>query len=159
MNKGTRKQILCLIFCLFSLAACNQNPSVQILDQDQKPLASFQVEIARTSEEHQKGLQHKTFLGDNEGMLFVFPEAAERSFWMKDTLISLDMLFADHKGYILNIQKETEPCLKNPCKNYYSEGKAQYVLEINAGLSEQLGIKKGDALILPAEFQAQKQLY
>ena len=91
------------------------------------------VEFAQTPEEWQKGLMNRDSLPKNSGMLFVFSDEINRSFWMKDTLISLDVIFISSKGRVNEITT-LDPCRGTEiCQSYNSKTPAQYVLEINAG--------------------------
>ena len=65
-------------------------------------------------------------------------------FWMKDTHIALDMIWMDQSRRIIHIEQSVPPCIANPCVAYGPEGKALYVLEINAGLSKKFGLRLGD---------------
>lgn len=105
--------------------------------------ASFSVEIARTQEEKARGLMFRESMAENHGMLFVFDDFALRSFWMKNTLIPLDMIFIDENMTVVDV-KTAEPCKENPCSTYSAQ--AKYVFEINAGLAEKYGIRKGSVL-------------
>jgi uncharacterized membrane protein (UPF0127 family) len=109
---------------------------------------NFLVETAKTPESREWGLMFRHQLAENEGMLFVFEKEAPLSFWMKNTLISLDMIFADSQGKIVHIVKNAEPCKSDPCQQYDSKVPAQYVLEIPGGVSEKLNIEQGDRLSL-----------
>jgi len=100
----------------------------------------FQVELAQTVEEVTRGLMYRERLGKFQGMLFVFPEEAPRSFWMKNTLISLDIIFISQDLRIVSIAERAEPL---SLKSLQSQGPARYVLEINGGLSAELKIKPG----------------
>jgi uncharacterized membrane protein (UPF0127 family) len=81
-------------------------------------------------------------LPKDQGMLFLFPDEVERTFWMKNTLIPLDIIFIDREYKIVKIQQAI-PCEEEPCNLYNSEKPAQYVLEINGGLAQEYGIKEG----------------
>ncbi|HOG15392.1 MAG TPA: DUF192 domain-containing protein [Candidatus Absconditabacterales bacterium] len=105
----------------------------------------FIVEVAKTDKERQKGLMDRENLKKNRGMIFVFEEEKNYSFWMKDTLISLDIIRIDSQGKIVDIQT-ANPCDATLCPNYVPQGNAKYVLEINAGIAEKKGIKIGDTL-------------
>jgi len=96
---------------------------------------SFTVELARTPEEKAKGLMFQSSLPEDHGMLFVFEDEAPRSFWMKNTLIPLDMVFISADMKVVEIKANIPPCEKDPCSAYNSKP-AKYVLEINAGLAE-----------------------
>lgn len=107
----------------------------------------FDVEVALTDEQRQKGLMNRDELLEHRGMLFVFEKTGFVKFWMKNTLIPLDMLFIDEDGYIQHIVYSAAPCLsKNDfdCPKYGSEKPVRYVLEINAGLATKLEIHDGD---------------
>lgn len=108
--------------------------------------ASFNVEVADSPEEQAAGLMHRLNLPENEGMLFVFEDEKPRAFWMKNTLIPLDMIFMDSNLTVVDI-KHAVPCSSEPCELYHSRP-AQYVLEINKGLSEENKISVGSTVEL-----------
>jgi uncharacterized membrane protein (UPF0127 family) len=101
---------------------------------------NFRVEVARTFEQQQKGLMFRTQMGADEGMLFPSDVAEARSFWMKNTVISLDIVFigADHR--ISNIAANAVPYSLDPLS---SEGPAIAVLELNGGRAAELGFTPG----------------
>jgi uncharacterized membrane protein (UPF0127 family) len=105
------------------------------------------VEVADTEREHQLGLMGRTALPEDQGMLFVFDEEQELSFWMKDTLIPLSVAFMDSEGRIVDIQ-DMKPLDDDP-PNYVSAEPAQYALEVNRGFFEERGVKVGDTAELP----------
>jgi len=105
------------------------------------------VEVADTEPEHQLGLMGRTALPEDRGMLFVFDEEQELSFWMKDTLIPLSVAFMDSGGRIVDIQ-DMKPLDDDP-PHYVSAEPAQYALEVNQGFFEERGIKVGDSARLP----------
>jgi uncharacterized protein len=104
------------------------------------------VELALDNATWEKGLMSRTGLDTNSGMLFIFPTATNRSFWMKDTLIPLDIIFLDSDLRVLNIHKNTKP--NQTIELYSSNGPAKYVLEVNAGWSRSHGIQPGQELVL-----------
>ena len=108
----------------------------------------IRVEIADTFEERRKGLMFRTSIPDKEGMYFVFEESKKLDFWMKNTLVPLDMIFIDSEYHVVNIAKDVPPCKADPCPSYSSSRAAQYVLEIRGGQSDALGIKSGDTVML-----------
>ena len=101
----------------------------------------FTVELALTPAHQQRGLMFREEMADDAGMLFVFDPVRPVSFWMRNTLISLDMLFIGPDGTILNIAAEAEPRTDTPRP---SAGPVRGVLEINGGLAAALGIAAGD---------------
>lgn len=106
------------------------------------------VEYARTKEEWSKGLAERESLGAREGMLFVFPQEAYQAFWMKDVLISLDLVFINKDKSIIDIAT-LGPCRIDPCPIYTSKTPAQYVIETIAGFTQRNGISITDRVILP----------
>jgi hypothetical protein len=104
---------------------------------------SFEVELARTSAEQQTGLMNRESMPENHGMLFIFEENGPKTFWMKNTLIPLDMLFLDEDMAVVEIKANVPPCKADPCATYPSEKSAKYVLELNAGSAEKNGIQVG----------------
>jgi uncharacterized membrane protein (UPF0127 family) len=107
----------------------------------------FQVEIADEPRETEFGLMFRRSMGENEGMLFDFGGEEPRSFWMRNTYIPLDMLFIKGDGTIESIAERTTPLSD---KSVPSKGAVRYVLEINAGTSDELGIEPGDKVSGPA---------
>lgn len=106
----------------------------------------FSVEIADESDEQQRGLMFRKTMPEDHGMLFVFQKDARYAFWMKNTKISLDMIWLDSSRHVVHIAADVPPCEQDPCA-VYSPGKpARYVLELNAGAAEKWGIKVGDNL-------------
>ena len=132
---------LILLFCMTTAFA--QNKFIMI--QDKLRSAKIQAELASTEAQRELGLMNRKNLNANNGMLFIYNESSYLSFWMKNTLIPLDILFIDANKKIIDIQTMT-PCVKDPCFIYISKYPAQYALEINAGSSKKLGIQVGDQL-------------
>ena len=105
------------------------------------------VEVADDLAEQAKGLMYRTTLGENRGMLFVYPDERELSFWMKDTLIPLSIAFIDRERRIIDIQ-DMKPLDDEP-PHYVSAEPAQYALEVNQGFFEKGGVKVGDRVDVP----------
>lgn len=103
----------------------------------------FEVETARTQEERARGLMFRENLSENRGMLFVFEEEGIHPFWMKNTLIPLDIIWIDSNKKIVYISRDTQPCKTEFCQSYNPNKAAKYVLEINGGLADKLNIKEG----------------
>jgi uncharacterized protein len=106
----------------------------------------FSVEMATTEEERQTGLMHRRELPDGKGMLFDFSPEQQISMWMKNTYISLDMIFIRADGRILRIAENTEPL---STKIISSGGLAKGVLEVIAGTAQKYGIQPGDRVAHP----------
>lgn len=101
--------------------------------------AVFLVEVADEPEERQRGLMYRDDLAEDHGMLFVFPGAETRSFWMKDTRVPLSIAYISSRGEILEIY-DMEPLSLDPVRSRYP---AQYALEVNQGAFERNGIVPG----------------
>jgi uncharacterized protein len=101
----------------------------------------FRIEIADNEAERRQGLMGRSSLNKNQGMLFVFENSDYQEFWMKDTLISLDILFIDSTGRIVHIAERAKP---NDLTALPSTTPVKAALEILGGQSANLGIKKGD---------------
>ena len=111
---------------------------------DGKEISRIDIEIADNDDKRMTGLMYRTSMKENHGMLFIFPYVAEQSFWMKNTVIALDMIFVNSKLEIVKIHHNTTPFSEQS----YSSGKpAEYVVEVNAGYSNRMGIKEGDKII------------
>jgi uncharacterized protein len=101
---------------------------------------AFRVELARTPAEREQGLMYRTQMASDAGMLFIFERPSDLVFWMKNTLIPLDMIFIGGDRRIAGIVENAQP---ETLTGRRVDGPAQYVLEINGGLSSKLGIKAG----------------
>jgi len=108
-----------------------------------------EVEIARAKTEHARGLQFRSSLPRDQGMLFIFPDVKRHSFWMKDTFIPLDIIWIDESGQVVYMLENVPICQEEPCPVYTPSSRAKYVLEINAGQASVLNIKEGES----AEFK------
>src|ERR1041385_5480216 len=106
----------------------------------------FDVEIAADDAARTRGLMFRDSMAEDHGMLFLFDSMQPHVFWMKNTHIPLDILYFDQNYKLVSVQERVPPCRSEPCVVYPSEGPAQYVLELNAGTAEKLGVKPGDAL-------------
>jgi uncharacterized membrane protein (UPF0127 family) len=126
-----------------SLAACSARatgPSVELKGQH------FAVEIADTEPARERGLMFRDNMPADHGMLFLFDDNAVRTFWMKNCRMPLDILYFDDKYKLVSVQQRVPACRSEPCPVYPSEGAAKYVLELNAGTADKLGVKPGDTL-------------
>lgn len=106
----------------------------------------FKVEIMRKSHERARGLMYRKHMDHDAGMLFDFGRQLTARMWMRNTFIPLDMLFVQEDGKIINIAQNTVPHSEEILS---SISEVRYVLEINGGISEKLGIKAGDHIELP----------
>lgn len=130
---------LSIILILFLSAGCASQPQAVINGN------AVVLEIADTPDERMTGLMHREELAEDRGMLFVFDEDKMQGFWMKNTLISLDIIFIGEDMTITRIF-EAELCGQDPCATYNARGK--YVLEVNRGYSKAHNISVGDKVVL-----------
>lgn len=109
----------------------------------------YQVEVADSEAERAQGLMFRDEMAEDRGMFFVHPANEMQAYWMKNTKIPLDILYFDPQLKLVSQSRYTPPCSAgDSCPPYPSSGPAQYVLELNAGQAEKLGLKEGDTLTL-----------
>ncbi|MFH1425796.1 MAG: DUF192 domain-containing protein [archaeon] len=106
----------------------------------------LELEIANNFEERAEGLMNRVSLAEDKGMLFVFEEVGKYAFWMKNTLIPLDIIWLDEEGIVVHIEHAV-PCEAEPCRSYVSDADAFYVLETNLGFVEEEGVEVGDFVL------------
>src|ERR671919_1053712 len=129
-----------------------RKPNIEIVrtednnNNNSSVIAHVFVEVPDDREEFARGLMFRSHLRWNAGMLFAFYEEEPRRFWMKNTLIPLDMIFVDSSSKIIDIKENVPPCKQEECPTYPSREPAQYVLEVNAGFVQEKGVKIGDRL-------------
>lgn len=104
-------------------------------------ITKLDIEIADDEYSTQTGLMYRHSMSKNQGMLFVFGDSRQRSFYMKNTEIALDIIYFNSEKAIVSIQKNAKPFDETSLP---SEGISEYVLEVNAGLSDELKLEKGD---------------
>jgi hypothetical protein len=148
---GSRISVCFLCFlvaaCLISLQdpAAAAEPSTVTNPANFKKIivgkTPLRVEVAVTLEKQERGLMFRQSMPENEGMLFVYKEPQEMSFWMRNTFIPLDIAFVDADGIILNIH-QAKPL--DDSIHYRSAGAAKYVIETNQGWFSRNGIRPGD---------------
>ncbi len=107
-------------------------------------ITSIDIEIADTEQKRMQGLMFRESMKENRGMLFIFPREDYQAFWMKNTVIPLDMIFVNSKKEIINIHKNTTPFSE---QTYPSSGPAIYVIEVNAGFTDKYNIVPGDKIV------------
>lgn len=105
-------------------------------------ITTLDIEIADDEYEIQTGLMYRSSMENNHAMLFIFPNERPRSFYMKNTRIPLDIIYFNADKELVSIQKNAKPFDETSLP---SDGVAQYVLEVNAGLTEQWQLEKGDS--------------
>lgn len=107
---------------------------------------SVNVELAKTEPERRLGLSNRKYLGSYDGMWFMFEKDVSNSFWMKDCLIPLDIIFVDASGFIVDIKDNNEPCRDDYCPSISSSAPYRNVLEVNANFANAHGIKVGQSI-------------
>lgn len=127
------------LYYFISPSIHNKTQTPQVCNKDM----CFTVELAVTPEERQQGLMNREFLSEKEWMVFVFEMSDFHNFWMKNTLIPLDMIWIDDNYKIVRILT-AQPCIADPCEVYKPGILAKYVVEINAWIAEKYGIIEWD---------------
>jgi uncharacterized protein len=154
------KLVIALFFLIALLGCTDAQQQTTVLDQLSINTAQGVIELdinyARTDEEKRVGLMYRTNLPENEGMFFAYTEEANRTFWMKNTKIPLDIIFLDQENTIVSISKNAQPCTTEACVLYKSDGPAKYVLEVNAGKADAWHLEKGQKLIGKRILRAQR---
>ena len=123
--------VLLLVLPIIFLSACQKTENFVVIGNKK-----INVELARTDEDRKNGLMFRESLCQNCGMLFIFDEENLKSFWMKNTLIPLSMIFIDSDQTVVNIENAT-PCETETCPSYESKKPAKYVLEVNQNIFDQ----------------------
>ena len=138
-------RMILTFFSLSLLLACNgaETLDLRVLNTGGSLLASFEVEVADDTLERSQGLMFRQSLGEDEGMLFIFQADTEGAFWMRNTLIPLDIIFVESKKRIVNVVANATPQTDTP---RLPEGPYRYVLEINGGQAASLGLSSGSLL-------------
>jgi uncharacterized protein len=124
------------------------DPTVTLVSPE-GPEVTFDVELAADPPTRQLGLMGRTELADDAGMLFLFPDDRDGGFWMKDTLIPLQIAYLDADGVVLAILDMT-PCTEDPCPSYNPGMPYRYALEVNVGAFDARGVTAGWRAELPA---------
>jgi uncharacterized protein len=114
--------------------------TLEFLAQDDSVITTIAIEIAETEAARQQGLMYRRSMPDQSGMLFIFDKPDTLSFWMRNTLMPLDIMFVSADRQIVNIAHRTRPLSDDLVR---AEGLAKYVVEVRAGFSERLGISPG----------------
>jgi hypothetical protein len=132
---------------LLACASCNGDGSpVVVVHGDEGP-ARVRVELALDAADQARGLMWRTQLDRNAGMLFVFGHERDRSFWMKNTPLPLDIIYIDAGGKVVSVAERTTPY---SLASIPSSAPAKYVLEVNAGFARAHGVRPGSRVELPA---------
>lgn len=106
----------------------------------------FEIEVADSTYERSKGLMFRKNLDEDKGMLFVFPEYGDHSFWMKNTWIPLDIIWINKEKEVVYIHPNAKTCRQYSCPSIDSPERAKYVLELNGGIAEKINLTKRSKL-------------
>jgi len=149
MRKSITTLFLCRIFCssmvvlLLGACASQKQPWVELAGQ------RYQVELALDEASRAQGLMFREHLPENQGMLFIHDRQHTVAYWMKNTLIPLDILYFDNTRHLVSQQRDVPPCSAgDACPAYPSYHPARYVLELNAGQAAKLNLQNGTELIV-----------
>jgi len=154
-----RVALLALIFLFFQ--GCHSAPTVTSTTVEIAGKA-YTLELALTRNSRERGLMDRKVLSDDDGMLFVFTEAAERSFWMKNCYIDIDLIFLDSRGTVLSLHRmvfetpkgesESPWMYERRLEHYWSNGPARFAIELSAGSLDRLQIGVNDKIVLDLRF-------
>ncbi|MBN1299921.1 MAG: DUF192 domain-containing protein [Melioribacteraceae bacterium] len=114
------------------------------VSSDGKFYSKIDIEIADNDDSRSQGLMYRNKMTDTQGMFFIFPNESYQSFWMKNTVIPLDIIFVNKKNEIVKIHKNAVPFDES---SYASGAPAIYVVEVNAGYTDRYKIKVGDKIV------------
>jgi uncharacterized protein len=114
-----------------------------LLHKDRSPIVTIDIEIADDDTRREVGMMGRTENAETQGMLFVFQQESYQAFWMKNTILPLDILFIGKNGEIVTIHKNTTPFSE---QTYPSTAPSRYVLEVNGGFTDRHGIAVGDRI-------------
>jgi len=121
-----------------------KNGELTFLTKTDEYISRIDIEIAEDDNSRSNGLMYRDKMKKDQGMLFLFPRESMQSFWMKNTLISLDLIFVNIKNEIVTIHKDAVPFDES---HYRSTKPAQFVVEVNAGYTDSLGITENDKIV------------
>lgn len=157
--KNTASGRLCrlaaIAFTIVALSACSLSDipffgglkSRTVTLQTPQKNIELTAEVADTEKSRQKGLMGRKLLKDGHAMYFVFQDEAVRRFWMKDTLIPLDIIFFNGQHQVVNTVQGMEPCKVEDCPVFSSQVPARYALEVPAGFLQSNSIGIGDTIV------------
>ncbi len=127
---------------------CKGQPEIKPLEALQvrtdRGVTAFKVEVADSDREREYGLMCRRTLAADRGMLFLFPRAAPQMFWMRNTLIPLDIVYIGEDGRVVSISRNVQPLDESGAP---SVGPAKFVLELAAGRAAQIGLLPGDRVL------------
>jgi len=144
--------MLMLTLCAFTCDSNRTAPPAAPQDDANAPRIIFadgfgvKVEVADSDDMRAQGLMYRDHLAEDRGMIFFFPQSGEYAFWMKNTIIPLDMIWIDEGKKVVHVAHDVPPCQADPCPSYPPGANAKYVLEVAAGVAAKHHVKNGDTL-------------
>jgi len=135
-----------IFFMTIAAVVYGQEPAPAMLPLTLPDGKTLQVEVARTEETRALGLMFRTALTEDRGMLFIFEQPGLHRFWMKNTLIPLDMVWMDDRKRIIHIEYQVPPCKLDPCAVYGPSADSLYVLEVISGVASREQLRVGQTL-------------
>ena len=161
-DRDSRRFLIASLLMASALAGCAE-PSIPVdggVEEVQIGDRTFKLELALSTDRRRQGLGGRETLAEDEGMLFVFPRAAQQRFWMYGCLMDIDIAYLDPIGYVTAIHTmpkeaphgvdELEIDYQDRLPGYPSRYPAQFVIELVPGMFETLGIEVGDRINIPA---------
>lgn len=139
-NKGIGVLAACVLAFSGAMASAEECREDAVIFRSDAGMARFRVEVADDKAERAQGLMNRETLSKSAGMLFVYPNPQQVGFWMKNTLIPLDMIFLDKTGTVKKVHSNAKPHDETPIMG--GSG-ILAVLEINGGLARKIGISEG----------------
>jgi uncharacterized membrane protein (UPF0127 family) len=131
--------MVCLLVIAAFMSGCTKSDKATVVLFGNNKNIEITAEIASTLQQRETGLMNRKSIGDAEGMLFIFPEPEVQSFWMKNTLIPLDLIFIEENFSVVKITYAV-PCANQLCPGYSSDLPVKYVLEVNGNLTKEMRI-------------------
>lgn len=139
-----KKTLLLSLAVLFLTSCSTPAPMPTATFQTKTGPVALTIETADDPQERETGLMYRETMPEDQGMLFVFDSEVPLTFWMKNTLIPLDMVFLDSVKKVVHIARDVQPCKADPCPLTPSQAAAKYVIETNAGWTAKNGVNEGD---------------
>lgn len=143
--------VLGIVWALLLVAFVVMSLKLSSVQREVRTAPTIQFEIVRTVEEQSRGLSGRAEIPHQYGMLFVFPTSQPLSFWMKDMLVPIDMLWLSEDGTVLGIEESVSP--DSFPATFHPPVPVRLVLEMHAGEAQLLGITKGSRIALPPDWQ------
>lgn len=143
---SSRKGLKLIFLIWVFLSGCEPSNQISVFFEDLGGNRSPQIncEVANSPGERARGLMYRKEMGEQDGMLFVFPDQTSRGFWMKNTYLELDIIFINSEREVVNVVSKAVPLSE---EKRASTGPAKYVLEIKGGLAEKWGIKPKSRIV------------